>query len=77
MNVRDKYPLLAEATENPDLPHSTEATQALQEIQTLRAMAWTLGQLVPAHWWKSPPNQATADVLEGIIAIADEAERDS
>lgn len=77
-------------TDYPELSHiargvgcrvleDTEAqcARALNEINRMRALAWTLKQLVPGHWWTSPPNQATADVLQGIKASGDETERSS
>lgn len=46
--------------------------QALDEIDRLREVerkAKVLIQIVPEHWWTTPPNQATRDVMQGIEAF--------
>ena len=84
MSARGDYPELEHITRGLGCmvieDAEAQCAQALVEIDRLRAesarlkaMAWTLKQLVPGHWWNSPPNQATADVLQGIKAIYDEA----
>ena len=38
-------------------------------LAKVRSAVSTLHQIVPPFWWSSPPNQATADVMSGIIAL--------
>jgi hypothetical protein len=38
-------------------------------LAQVRSAVWTLHYIVPGFWWSSPPNQATADVVSGIIAV--------
>ena len=38
-------------------------------LAQVRSAVSTLRQIVPPFWWSSPPNQATADVMSGIIAL--------
>jgi hypothetical protein len=44
----------------------------LDRLHRIEARARVLHSLVPGWWWRTPPNRATADVLEGIASV-DEA----
>ena len=48
-----------------------EQRAEIAQARRLRSAAWTLKQIVPGFWWINPPNQATADVMQGIKAICD------
>ena len=52
--------------ETPPAPPNPEDT-----LNRVRAAVWTLYAIVPSFWWSTPPNQATADVLQGIKGLED------
>jgi hypothetical protein len=67
MSARDDFPV--------DHLHAdvrVEIERMYVEVDRLRRIesaAKVLTTLVPGHWWTTPPNQATADVMQGIKSL--------